>query len=142
MAYVEVLGLNPGDTVNDAIDTYLNLKLQGLTYDYTVVDVNGTPYPIGFFDDNTIELFELGVTTINNINFIVGKGGQEFDDEYKKHTNYFIDQLFEKYDQKYKIDSILDAFSEVAEKSNHELLDQEQKDSIKARLEEENNKAK
>ena len=51
MAYVEVLGLNPGQTVNDAIETFLNLQLQGLTDDNTIVDVNDREYPIGFFNE-------------------------------------------------------------------------------------------
>lgn len=135
-AYVEVIGLLPGDTVTDAIDTYLDLKLKGLTADYTVVDVNGQGYPIGYFDEDNIELFKLGVTTLNNISFLVDKGSDELGEEYKTHTNYFIDQLFEKYEKTYKIESILREFSEIAATSKHTLLDEEQWNSVHQRIEE------
>ena len=136
MAYVEVLRLNPGQTVNDAIETYLNLQLQGLTNDYTVVDVNGREYPIGFFDDNTIDLFKLGVTTIDNISFLIGKGHEEFDEAYKQQTDYFVEQLLEKYDKSEKIELIIDSFSRIAEANGQTLLDQDQKRTLEEKLKE------
>ncbi|MBQ6497300.1 MAG: hypothetical protein IJI58_01130 [Bacilli bacterium] len=133
MAYVEVLGLNAGQRVTDAIDDYLNLHMQGLTWTYTTVDANGRAYPIGYFDDKNIELFRLGVTTVDNISFLVNRGFEELGDEIKIHTNHFIDQLFENYDEKERIPSILKAFSKIVEAGGHKFLDQEQWDSVQER---------
>ena len=133
MAYVEVLGLNAGQRVTDAIDDYLNLHMQGLTWTYTTVDANGRAYPIGYFDDKNIELFRLGVTTVDNISFLVNRGFEELGDEIKIHTNHFIDQLFENYDEKERIPSILKAFSKIVEDGGHKFLDQEQWDSVQER---------
>ncbi len=136
MAYVEVLGLNPGQTVNDAIETFLNLQLQGLTDDNTIVDVNDREYPIGFFNDSTMDLFKLGVTTIDNISFLIGKGHEEFDEAYKQQTNYFVEQLLEKYDKPGKIGLIIDSFSRIAEANGQTLLDQDQKRVLEEKLKE------
>ncbi len=135
MAYVEVLGLNAGQRVTDAIDDYLNLHMQGLTWTFTTVDANGRAYPIGYFDDKTIELFRLGVNTVDNISFLVDRGFEELGDEVKVHTNRFIDQLFENYDEKRSIPSILRAFSKIVEAGGHKFLDQEQWDSVQERVE-------
>ena len=134
-AYVEVLGLNAGQSVSDAIDTYLYLHSQGLTVGWTSVDVNGQQYPIGYFDEETIELFKLAVITLNNISYLVDRGYEELGDEVKTHTNYFVDQLFEKYTYPREIPSILRDFDEIIKSNGHKFLDAEQWTSVKVRLE-------
>ena len=136
-AFVEEIGLNVGCKVEDVIETYLNLNMQDLTQPFTVVNMNGIKYPIGYFNEENIELFKLGVITVNNISTLINRDGHKaLDDECQRHTNYFIDQLFEKYDNPYYIESILRGFSKISEARGESLLTDEQWENVKERANE------
>ncbi len=134
MAYVESIGVLPGQSVEDAIDLYLDLNKQGLTTTWTVVKGNTSDFPIGYFDEDTIDLFKLGITTVNNIIFLVNRGHEPLDSECQVHTNYFIEQLLEKYKDLDDIPSILRSFEEISKNSGNPLFTEEQWDYIKEQI--------
>lgn len=132
MAYVGSICLNGGETIDDAINEYFNLKTEGLTQSDTSIKINNVDYPIGYFDKDNIDVFKLGITTIKNIGFVVDKGGEVFGDEYKQHSDYFIDKAFEvEYNYPDDVMNMLERFSDAAYSMKIELFDTEQKSKIK-----------
>ena len=110
-----------GDKATSVVDTYLYLNAQDLTDDSTTIDINGHMYPVGYFDESNIELFKLGVTTLDNIRWVYNDYKYANMDKYeefrKTHTDYFINELMDKYDNSSKISSIVEDFNKLTESS-------------------------
>lgn len=130
-----------GDGVMDIVDTYLALQEQGYTADYTVIDINGNMYPVGYFDRTNIDLFKLGVITTQNIRYLYNdlKYTQmdKYEEQRKLHSDYFINELMDKYEDGALIPSVVNAFDNLCEKYiGVHMFDEEQKNYVKSASEE------
>ena len=127
MAFVGSINLNGGETFSDGIDTYLQMRSEGLTSKTTVLNLNDIEYPIGYFNRDNIDLFRLGMTTLQNLSHVLDKGGDSKSDSYKAHSDYFIDETFKvDFDDPYDYEDMLEAFSDIAETWKFNLFDEDQ----------------
>lgn len=136
IVYVGSLRVGPGDTTQDAIDTYLDLRLKGLTNSDTTIDVNDASYPVGLFNEDTIDLFKLGLVTVSNLHTLLGHGVKAGSEEYKRHANFFVEKLIaELKDNPYKISEIIESFDEVMLTSSEiHMFDNEDRERIAEQL--------
>lgn len=132
--YIESLRANPGDSYAQCIQGYLELKKQNLTNSYTVFDFNYTKYPIGYFDEDNIDLLKVGRDTLYDLEGIVANGGLTFSEEYQECSNKFIDALFDRIEYPYVIKGIVKGFSEAAQKRSVPLLSADQNKAFQERL--------
>ncbi len=128
MPFIKTIGLMPGETVTGAIDTYLNYKMQGLTTNDTAIEANDHQYPVGYFSDENIDVFKLGITTMINLGYVLDKGGNADSDDYKKHSDYFINEAFEKFApiSPYYTEEMLCAFADLAKEMKVEMFNHDQ----------------
>ena len=138
MPFIKTIGLMPGETVTGAIDTYLNYKMQGLTTNDTTIEANDHQYPVGYFSDENIDVFKLGITTLINLGYVLDKGGSVDSDDYKKHSDYFINEAFEKFApiSPYHTEDMLCAFADLAKEMKVEMFDREQYHLIREKQQE------
>ena len=138
MPFIKTIGLMPGETVTEATDTYLNYKMQGLTTNDTTIEANDHQYPVGYFSDENIDVFKLGITTLINLGYVLDKGGSVDSDDYKKHSDYFINEAFEKFApiSPYHTEDMLCAFADLAKEMKVEMFDREQYHLIREKQQE------
>ena len=138
MPFIKTIGLMPGETVTEATDTYLNYKMQGLTGTDTTIEANDHQYPVGYFSDENIDIFKLGITTLINLGYVLDKGGSVDSDDYKKHSDYFINEAFEKFApiSPYHTEDMLCAFADLAKEMKVEMFDREQYHLIREKQQE------
>lgn len=139
MPYIKSISAVSGDTMDDCIKTYLTFKSAGLTNNNTVINFNDIEYPIGYFSEENIETFELGLITRSNLWAYYAHDNQPTSAECKKHARYFADQVLEVFhDNPYTADEILTKFDELMRKSTRKnpqdygtpMFDEEEKKRI------------
>lgn len=127
MAYVGSIKLDGGETFSDGIEYYLQMKSEELTRKETVLNLNDIEYPIGYFNEDNMDLFKLGMLTIKNMGYIIDRDLGIDSDQYKAHADYFIEETFKtKFDNPYDYEEVLEAFSNVADEMKITLFNGEQ----------------
>ena len=139
--YIDKIKLGPGETSEDSIDVYLDLRLKGLTESKTKLELNDVDYPIGYFDEETIDVFKQGLTTVQNLHALLGHGVKPSDENYKASSNNFADKVIAAFnDNPYQIKSIIESFDEVMmDSSEVHMFDEEDRRIIQEQIEELNN---
>ena len=111
MPTIKSIGANPGDSLNDCIETYLTLQPTHVTSETTVINFNDIDYPVGYFDKDNIELFKLGFTTISNLHSLISHGYSVDSKEYKGQSSYFANEIINGFqDKPIAAEHILGAF--------------------------------
>ena len=90
------------------------------------------------FSDENIDVFKLGITTMINLGYVLDKGGSVDSDDYKKHSDYFINEAFEKFApiSPYHTEDMLCAFADLAKEMKVEMFDREQYHLIREKQQE------
>lgn len=132
--FIGSLRANPGDSFSNCMQDYLELKKQNLTNSYTVFEFNYIKYPIGFFDEDNIDLLKVGRDTLYDLEAIVTNGGSTFGEEYQECSDKFINALFDRIEHPYVIKNIVKGFSEAAQKRSTPLLSADQNEVFQERL--------
>lgn len=145
MPYINVVKVEPGDTMDRCVDKYLILQEGGLTDEFTVIELNGNQYPVGYFNRDNIDMFNLGRVTLSNLHALLGHGATPNNEQYKQHGLYFAEQIIERFqDDPGKAEAILKAFDELfaattrpePNKPGMPMFDEEAKAQIRVALEE------
>ena len=128
-----------GDSVNseDPINLYVFLKKQNLVYSGTTLDLNGDQLPIGFFNENEIDLFREGARIL----FLVNNGHsyevltpEQQKAENEEMVSGYIENLFLNYHSAVNIIPILDAFDSISKKYGHRFVTPEQIQYVQERI--------
>ncbi len=145
MSYVKTIKLEPGEFLSNSIDTFLKLSEAGMTRRDTCIDLNGVEYPIGLFGKDNIDLFKLGLTTMQNMQVILGQGASQERDVFKEQARTFADKIIEGFaDDPYTAEAVLEKFDTIMSTITREdpnkpgipMFNQEEKDRIKTILDE------
>lgn len=151
MAYVKIIEPEQGESLDESIKTYLDLNLRGLTKEGTILGSADRPYPIGYFNEETIGLFKSGLQTVNQLSSIMSPGGSRDHDAYKTCANQFAQTIFSEYkckdwDKSWRIRKILEGFDNITTQTiGIPMFDEEAKEIIRQQIDEldrQNNMAK
>lgn len=138
MAYVGIIKVGIGETIQDAIKLYMELSSQNHTNSETKIELNDINYPIGLFKEDSIDLFIAGVTTVNNLHILLDKGETKESERFKKTANYYAETLIERFkDDPYRIKEILTEFNNIMSKQTEKqipMFDEEQRKTISEQL--------
>jgi hypothetical protein len=139
MAFVKTIEPMVGDSVNseDPINLYVFLKKQNLVYSGTTLDINGDQLPIGFFNEDEIDLFREGARIL----FLVNNGNsynvltpEQQKAENEEMVSIYIEDLFSRYHSSYSILPILESFDSISRKYGHSFVTSEQIKYVRERI--------
>jgi hypothetical protein len=139
MAFVKSIEPMVGESANsdDTISLYVNLKKQNLVYTGTTLDINGDQLPIGFFNEDEMDLFREGIRVLFLVNngssyTVLTKEQQQAENE--EMVSGYIEDLLLNYHSAFNIIPILDAFDSISQKYGHRFVTPEQIKYVQGRI--------
>ena len=115
MTYVDSIHMDGIQELDTGINTYLQLKAEGLTNKNTVLVSNVVRYPIGYFNKENMELFKYGIDNLQRLAMLADKE-ELLSPKYKECSDMFIEETYKySFEDPYDYENMLKAFSKTAE---------------------------